>query len=292
MAWGIATVFFTRGMRDKDIDPAMTALFKNTLGLLIITALLVLLQFFVPLRWPSFADVQWLWVSGVASMALGDFLYFIALAHIGVGRTLILNQFTPVLTALAALVLFGEKLTPLQWTGAAVVVLGGIVAESRRLERARTDFIGLIAITTAVLLYTAGNLMSRQGLEEVDPFVGGTWRLFGGFCGMVILLLLQGNGRTIVRVWKHRDLWKSFWLPTLIGTVGGIIFLCAGIKWAKQGVASALAAALPLFSIPLAVLILGERPGWRGWLGAILVVIGVALIGLGVESAPTTSAGG
>ena len=56
--------------------------------------------------------------------------------------------------------------------------------------------------------------------------------------------------------------------------------LTAGLKFAKQGVAASMAAATPLISIPLAYWVLGEKPNRRSWLGAILVLIGVAVMAI------------
>jgi drug/metabolite transporter (DMT)-like permease len=43
------------------------------------------------------------------------------------------------------------------------------------------------------------------------------------------------------------------------------------------GIAVALLATAPLMAIPLAYLE-GDRPGWRGWLAALLALVGVSVL--------------
>jgi DME family drug/metabolite transporter len=226
------------------------------------------------------ADVPWLLGSGVLGMALGDWLYFVALAHIGVGRTLVLTQITPVLTALAAWPVLGERMTGGQWIGAVLVVGGGVLAESRRVERGRADLVGVAAALTASVVWTLGNLSLHWGLDGTPPLTGGAWRLVGGTLGLLAVLAVRRRLGPGLRALTLPESHRRLLLPSLIGTAMGMACLAAGFKWALQGVAAALSAAVPVITIPLAVVVLHERPGWRGWLGAAVVVSGVALAGL------------
>jgi len=280
VAWGVATILFTRALRRGKAEHA--TLFKNLVGMLALGAAATVLG--GELGGAGAAeDLPWLIGSGFCGMAVGDWLYFVALAHIGVGRTLILTQITPVLTALAAWPVLGERLSAGQWAGAVLVVGGGILAESRRLERRPTDAVGLMAALGASLAWTAGNLTLHWGLDSTPAVTGAAWRLLGGTLGVLLILAWRGRARPAVRALVQPETRRLFLVPSLLGTALGMGLLAAGFKWAMQGVASALAAAVPVITIPLAVIVLGERPGWRGWTGAAVVVAGVALMGLSVR---------
>ncbi|HEX9794678.1 MAG TPA: DMT family transporter [Planctomycetota bacterium] len=276
LAWGTASVLFRRAFRTH--RPADATLFKNVVSLAVLAALAVALG---PARGGGASgagDWSWLLVSGALAVGVGDFLYFVALVHIGVARTQVLVLSAPVLTALLAVPILGERMTALQWTGAFLVVGAGVLVESRRSQRVRADTLGVLAALGAVLAYASGTLATHWGLDDTGAFTASAWRLAGGV--VAVLLLQAANGRLLpaAAALLRRDNWRAFLLPTLIGTVVGMGLLSASLKWTRQGVAMGIGGALPLVSIPLARWWLGERPGLRGWGGAALAGVGVALL--------------
>ncbi len=274
--WGVATVLFRERLFRH---PALaTALWKNLLAAVLLgllcAALAALGRRGAP---PSGRDLGLLLGSGALGIGLGDWLYFAALAHLGVTRTLILIQMTPILTAAGAWAVFGEVLGPLQWAGAAAVVGGGILAESAPRPRRRGDAAGVLAAVFTALLWSTGNLLSRAGLGRVEPLEASVWRLLGSAAVLVAILLLHRGAAGLRAFAADRRAQRELTPPALIGTVLGIVLLNAGLKWAPTGAATSLSAATPLFSIPLAVLLLGERHPLRAWAGAALVAAGVVL---------------
>jgi len=72
----------------------------------------------MPLGWGGMIGVAVLQASSIP-------LFYVALAHIGAERSSMFNNLQPVISIVAAYLLFGELLTPAQFGGAALV-LGGI----------------------------------------------------------------------------------------------------------------------------------------------------------------------
>ena len=277
----MATVWFTFAFRKGKASDAV--LVKNLGGAIVLGLLAFVLG---PERGGGSADpgsIGWLILSGMIGLGLGDWLYFVALGHIGVGRTLILGQTLPVLTAFLTWFTHGEWLNGMEWLGVAGIVAGGWIAESRRERRGHADGIGVAAALGAVLAFAVGNTMMAEGVRNTEPIPGASWRLVGGTLGILLVRTFAGELRPALRSVSSAPTWKLFLLPSALGTWLGMALLTGGFKWAKQGVAAALAATTPLISIPLAVLILKERPGWRGWLGAVLVVVGAAVLALAAD---------
>ena len=67
----------------------------------------------------------------------------------------------------------------------------------------------------------------------------------------------RGNLRPALRRLKERESWRRFALPTLFGTVLGMLLYSGGFKWASAGAASSLGTSIPVFSIPIAWWLLG-----------------------------------
>lgn len=225
-------------------------------------------------------EAGWLAISGFTAVCIGDLLYFTAIAHIGVGRTVILTQAVPALTALTAWPLYGQPLGGPQWLGVLLVCGGGVLAESRQVHRRSTDLLGFLAALGCVATWTIGNLLVHGGLKTTGPVSAGALRLGAAALGFAVFFLIRGELPARLHSLVSRRSWRDFALPTFVGTVFGMSLYAAAFKWAPQGIASALSSALPLFTVPLAVIVLGEHPGWRGWCGATLTVGGVAFIAL------------
>ncbi|MBT3340618.1 MAG: DMT family transporter [Planctomycetes bacterium] len=282
VVWASATVMFTIAM-NKGARARDAVLFKNMFGAIVLA---VLAWFLGAERGGGAAaegTIGWLLLSGFLGLSLGDLFYFVALAHIGVGRTLILTQITPILTALFAWVLFDETLSAMQWAGAGLVICGSLVAESRRVDRTKADTIGVLAALGCVLTFALGNAFTHDGLIGTGPVTATSWRLVGGALGLLIWPLLTRDWPSLKAPWQGQT-WRAFFVPSAVGTWTGMVLMMGGFAWAKQGVAAAMASSTVLFSIPLAVLFLHERPGLRGWLGAGLCVSGVVVMGLAVGS--------
>lgn len=282
MVWGVATVLFTLAFRKGKAADAV--LLKNLGGAIV----LLFLAWILPSEYgggraENTTSIAWLFLSGMIGLGVGDWLYFVALGHLGVGRTLILGQSLPVLTAFLAWFTAGEWLTPLQWLGVIAIVAGGLIAESRRLKRGKTDRIGVTAALSAVLAFAIGNAMMAEGLRGSGAIPGAAWRLAGGALGILLVRTFAGELRHALRMLFNAATWRLFLIPSALGTWIGMALLTGGFKWAPQGVAAALAATPPLISVPLAVIVLKEQPGWRGWTGAVLVVVGAALLALAAE---------
>ncbi len=282
--WAMASVMYARVLRSNDAADALRAAwFKNVFAAAVLGLLAWALGTSFGGGAPVAGETSWLILSGLCSMCIGDWLYFAAIAHIGIGRTVIITMSTPALTALLAWPIHHQQLYLGQWLGIAFVVGGGILAESHQLQSATSstaiDRKGVwLAIGTA-MAWTVGNLVVHDGLHQTGALTGGAVRLAAGAVGFALWFLMRGQLHSHLHVLTQASSWKRFAIPTLLGTVVGMWMYMGAFKWAKQGVAAGLTNSVPLFAIPLSVWFLGEKPGWRGWCGAAVVLLGVALVG-------------
>jgi drug/metabolite transporter (DMT)-like permease len=279
--WALASVLYAKALRDR---PAAEAVwFKNAVGALALALIALAAGPAFGGGLPPPARLPWLSLSAVCSVLVGDLLYFAAIRRLGVGRAVILSLATPALTALAAWPLRGETLGPFAWLGVALIVAGSAIVELPHLRRGRTEAVGLLAGVGCALAWTAGNLSMKEGIEGVGAISAGAYRLLVATVGMLVIGLLRGEARGALRRLGERASWRRFAAPTLVGTVCGMLLYAAGFKWTSSGTAASLGTAIPIFSVPLAWLLLGERPQARGLLGAAIVLGGAACFGVAVE---------
>jgi drug/metabolite transporter (DMT)-like permease len=262
----------------KTMSPILVAWFKNLIAFI---ALGICALIFISEPVPA-TNLSWLGFSGFLGLGIGDWLYFLAIAHIGVGRTVIISQAVPALTALCAWQFLGENLSSWQIWGVALVIGGGIVAESRKFGRNnsnRFDNIGLIAAISCTLLWTIANLAAAQGMKDVAPLNGGAIRLAAGTLFFALWFIKDGTFISNLKFSCNKSTWRKLAVPTIIGACLGNFLNMAAFKWATPGIASSLSSTVPVFAIPLSAWILKEKPGLFGWSGAVLVIIGALLVG-------------
>jgi drug/metabolite transporter (DMT)-like permease len=112
----------------------------------------------------------------------------------------------------------------------------------------------------------------------LPPLQAAALRLAGAV--LVMLPLLPGLGMLLRRRWGPRPAqvrWLLLLAATLLGTVAGIALQQLALARLPVGLAVSLLSTSPVMAVLLAGAE-GDRPGWRGWAAALLVLAGMALL--------------
>ncbi len=243
--------------------------------------------------WPAQAGAErWLWLglSGVIGLVLGDACLFQAYVLIGPRRTMLLMTLAPMLSALLAWGWLGETLTWQQITAMLITLLGvGWVTTERRAANGAAIFHGdhdRRAYLTGILLgigaalgQAFGLLFSKLGMaNDLLPLSATLMRILAAGAAIWLFTLLQGRaGATFRALRDHRSLLfilgGSFTGPFL-GIWGSMI----AVRYAPLGVASTLIALPPILLIPLSAWVFRETITPRSIGGALIALLGVALL--------------
>lgn len=135
----------------------------------------------------------------------------------------------------------------------------------------RTDVILLLILT--VFLWGATPVLEKIGLGSVDPLTGVTIRSIAVAVALVIYLVLSGKARQLFQV-DH----KALIIFSVTGLMAGLVGMLTYFTALKRGTASQIvpiAAAYPLVTAILSVLILGENVTILRLIGTILIVVGI-----------------
>ena len=133
--------------------------------------------------------------------------------------------------------------------------------------------VALGLIIAAAFAHAAWNLAAKRAGASGAPFV---W-----LASAISAALLLPIGLTTLLV-THEDVGRWLLAATVSGVFQALYFLLLqrGYATGELSVVYPLARGTgPLVSVLLAVLILGERPGWLGIAGGLIVVAGIVLIG-------------
>lgn len=132
---------------------------------------------------------------------------------------------------------------------------------------------GLAFLATTVLCYGTLWPLTRVAVQFLSPFWYGAGRF--AIAGILLFAFLAATGR--LRVPPRGD-----W-PVIL-SVGGVMigiyscFFQSGIQFVEAGRATLLGYTVPLWTLPLSVIILGERPSRRRLAGFAVAMAGLAVL--------------
>jgi drug/metabolite transporter (DMT)-like permease len=216
-------------------------------------------------------------VGGGALVALFEVAYQYAISGAGVAGAAALLYTAPVLVAILAAPLLGERLTPLRLLLAVLVMVGagltvrggstaGVSVETTRLA-------GVIGGALAALSYAGTTLLARYAVPRYGPARVLFLEILGGIVWLGILLPLTGHAPALPAT-------TSAWVFIAVlaaGTVllANVLFFNAAkrIDAAPTAVAATIE---PVVAASLAFAIFGQRLTTLGTVGLVLVVGGVA----------------
>ncbi|HEV2131372.1 MAG TPA: DMT family transporter [Longimicrobiaceae bacterium] len=221
-------------------------------------------------------DRRALWlVAGVGGALVGGFeiAYQFAIDGVGIASAVALLYTAPVIVALLAWLLLGERLTPLRMllavavmAGAAMTVLGAWQ------EEVGVTTLGITGGIIAALCWSGSILVARFAV----PIYGAVRVLFLTLAGgtLILALVLPLAGHTPAPPGTG-----VAWLLVLglgVGTVLANFAFLGGVKRIDAAPASVAATVEPVVAALLGLLLFGHTLMAVGWVGLALVVGGVA----------------
>jgi drug/metabolite transporter (DMT)-like permease len=236
-------------------------------------------------RWPrSWPELGHILVAGILMHAvhLGGSHYTQYLG-ISAGITAVLLSVQPLMTAFIAARWLGERLTPRQWGGIALGLIGVALVVWHRIDVREATAASLIAIVISLVGVTAGTLYQRTYCPLVD-LRSATLLQF------VVTLALLAPLAVFVEGAHVRWSWAL---------AGSIVFLVIGASilgvnalhtLMRRGQAARVASLIyltPIFPIFLELVMFGVFPGGMSAVGIAVTLMGVALVGLPRKSIRT-----
>ncbi len=242
---------------------------------------------------PTDADAQtWflLATSGFFGFFLCDVCLFKAMLLLGPRLTLLLFSLVPPIAAVIAWASIGDALTARHWTAMAItlggvmwVVLeqpeageGGSCAVALRHHRGR----GLALAIFAAVTQAIAQVISKQGIGQYDAVAGTMIRALGALPGYAVLITLGGRWPTMLSAVRHRRAMAIVTLGAIVGPFIGVALNMVALRHAPTGVVATIIATMPVLILPFAVFLYRERVTARAIAGAVLAVLGVALLTL------------
>ncbi len=287
-ALGAATCWALTGLISAWPAGQLGALAFNRLRQVFVTALLTVYVIATGTWYQMSAEIVWpLLLSGFIGIFLGDTLLFATLNRVGPRRSGILFAMNAPMTAILGWFILGETLSLTAMAGIAITVFGVSLAiffgkrsaQQHPWEAVKGSlWVGIGLGLLSALGQAVGSIIARPVMETgLDPFVGSLLRVGIAACCLTVLMQLP-----LPAVKPRNPLtFKVAAMTALTGFLAlalGMTMLLFALSGGKAGIVSTISATTPVIILPLLWLRTGERPAAGAWIGAIFVVIGMALI--------------
>lgn len=215
---------------------------------------------------------------GIFGYALFSSFFFYALQGLSASLTTLLLYTYPVIVSLAAWIFFGEKLSRAARWALPVVSIGLflLIAAQFQVYAFRALLFGFLS----AVFYSLYILASSRVLRNVNPLASTFYIMLAA--GLV-LSAMHFRPHTYALLPSTLAIVLS---TALVGTLAAMSLFLAGLQKLSSAEVSILSTAEPVTGVILAGVFLGERLQPLQWLGAVLILGGMILVGRGKRPEP------
>ncbi len=207
-------------------------------------------------------------------------LFFAALEHTSAGNTAIINALSPVLTALAAAALLGERLGTRAYAGIGVACAGALVlvsgADPARLARLALNR-GDLLMLGAVACWVAYSLVLRRLLARYAAFGLTFHATLAGVLVLVVVTTVSGGWSGIAGM-SARALGAIVYMGAFASGLGYLLYTFSVARLGPTRTSSVVYCTVPVFVALLALATLGEPITAVALASIALVVAGLRLL--------------
>lgn len=279
-AWAIISTMM-RSVSER-VSPVLVNALRCTFSALTLVAVLFLLGKGQDLVGMPLGNLAGLVISGILGQAMGDAFFVRSMKMIGASRALPISSINPLLTLVLAILLLGERITPLSMAGALLVLSGiyllafpyGPLGRMRDLLGS-ADRGGIALALAAALCWSISTIIVKQALEGVDLLAAACVRMGTAFLLLMLLELFQSGGKTPPGL--SRRTMGIMVVAGVIGSASTFLYLAA-VSLAGAAKASILISTSPFFGLPLSLIFLRERINSRILLGTLITVFGIWMV--------------
>lgn len=227
---------------------------------------------------------------GVTGVAGYNLLFFrglrLSLASDG---AMIVPTLNPLLTLFAAAIVLGEPLTARKLSGAGIALVGQVLLFWTLVQAAAHDparLLGDLYYLASAVLWSAYTILGRIASKRFSPMASTTIATALGAVMLLPFALWQYPGSTGYTL----PFWGHILYLALGATVGAFFLWSRGIEQMGASRTAVFVNLIPVFTVILAALFLGERPTLVQIAGMFLVLGGVFLAGSVRRPSPAISA--
>jgi drug/metabolite transporter (DMT)-like permease len=219
--------------------------------------------------------------AAIAGMMLHGFYlgpcYWAVAQGLPAGIAALIAGLQPILTAIVAGKLLGERITARHWLGLAVGLAGLALVLAPKLDLHTTHGITpvtVLAMALGAVSITFGSIFQKRHVTHVGLLPGTAWQYVGGFIVVFIGALLSEH----FRFDATRDAWIALAWSVIVMSIGAILLLMALIRHGDVAKVSALIFLVPAVAALMAWFLFDETLTLVQIAGMLVCAMGVFIV--------------
>jgi drug/metabolite transporter (DMT)-like permease len=252
-----------------------------------VVAIMVMIALIAGARWPNPPEIGHSLVAGslVHGLYLGG--VFTAISQgVPAGISALIPGLQPILTSTIANRFMGEKVSPLQWAGLALGLVGVLMVLHDRRMVAEGSVLGWIASFGSLIGITLGTLYQKRFCGGIDWRTGNTVQYIGA---AVLFWIGSLAFETRAIHWTGELIFAMAWLVFVLSIAAVALMYWLIRRSAATGFAS-LFYLVPAVTALLAYFLFGERLDTLSVAGMVVCAVGVVLANRGAVNAAASVA--
>jgi len=287
LIWG--GTFIAGRIASLEVAPASAALWRYVVA----SVAVVIAHGVLEGRLPRLSARQWLGVSllGATGVAAYNLCFMIGLQTVPASRASLIVALNPAMTFVGAILLFGERPTPMRIAGVALALCGVAVVIGHGNPAALLSggiSTGDAIVFGCVLSWSSYTLIGKRILVGLSPLAATT---YASLIGTVLLAAVAAwlpapTSAGIAPPAVSATAWLALLFLGVFGTAVAFVWFYDGVRALGPARASVFINLVPVAAVLLGFALLDERLEWSMLAGGLAVVAGVWLINRPGRPAP------
>ncbi len=236
---------------------------------------------------PLDADPRTWWllvVSGLCGFFLGDICLFKALLLIGPRLSLLAQPLVPPVVAVISWTVLGDPLSIRQWAAMLVTLTGVVWVVLEKPNDVTHPYprqhlgLGVGLVMLSVLGQAVGWIFSKEAIGQYDAVSATYIRVIGAIAGYAVFVTLLGRWQQMLLATRNLRAMLVMTLGAFVGPFLGVVLSLEAVRRCHPGVVTTIVATMPVLVLPLVVVFYREKVSLRAVVGAVVSVLGVALL--------------
>jgi len=242
----------------------------------IAAGLLTLIALFLNAPWPQKArEVTHLAVAGLLTTATFSAGTFITI-YLGVSPAIsaLIIALQPILVALGAGPILGEKITLRKYGGFLLGLIGVVLVVSHKVTFNHAHVVGVLSSVIALFGLTAGNLYQKRFCSEMNIFTGGVVQVLIAGIAMFVLGFIFESMHV---QWTGQFIFALTWM-TVVVSIGALSILYLLIRHQEANQVASIFYLVPVSATILSFLLFKDTIDLIAIIGIIITAFGVVLV--------------
>lgn len=276
--WSISSFIFTD--LSKQIGSIQLNIYRMLLAalLIFITILILDIKFEI-----SYYQLFFLIFSGIIGLLIGDTFLFKSFSLLGARIGMLIMSLNPGIAAIIAFFALSETLSIIGIIGIIITLIGisiVVLQKKQNDNKNKISVLGIIYAFLAAACQAVGLIFAKLAFIEndIDPFIATFIRLASATILFIPIGLIFKKIENPSKLFKNKTNAIKLLTGSFIGPYLGITLSFVAVTNAEVGIASTIMSTTPIIMLPIARFIYKEKLNVKAFVGAIIAVLGVALL--------------